>query len=91
MRTLRILIARLTGLVLRFEGRSNHFPPRNSALLRFPALPLNRDHFRDGPSAHRLSPNLRRRVDDPVELAPHLLFAHHFRVNAAETALRAQS
>ena len=37
-----------------------------------------------------LLPHFSRCLDDPVELAPHLFFAHHFGINAAEAALRAQ-
>ena len=37
-----------------------------------------------------LVPHFARCVDDPIEFAPHLFFAHHFGINAAEAALRAK-
>jgi len=30
------------------------------------------------------------RLDDPIEFSPHFIFAHHFGIETAETALRAQ-
>ena len=37
-----------------------------------------------------LSPNLRCRLDDPIEFPPHFVLAHHFGIDAAEAALRAE-
>jgi hypothetical protein len=37
-----------------------------------------------------LLPHLGRRLDDPIEFSPHLLFAHHFGINSAKAALRAK-
>ena len=38
----------------------------------------------------RLSPDLFRRLDDPIEFPPHFVFAHHFGIDAAEAALRTE-
>ena len=38
----------------------------------------------------RSNPNFLRRLHDRIQLAPHLVFAEHFRVDAAEAALRAE-
>jgi hypothetical protein len=38
----------------------------------------------------RLSPDLFRRLDDPIKFPPHFVFAHHFGIDAAEAALRAE-
>ena len=41
-------------------------------------------------SQTKLFPNLRCRLDNPIQFLPHLVFAEGFRIDAAETALWAQ-
>jgi hypothetical protein len=70
-------------------------PQTNARQAEHTLAPFTNKFFKNtevkGPKRCRgLAPHLRRRFNDSCELAPHLFFAHHFGVNAAEAALRAK-